>query len=275
MAKIEKNGVNGVEKWLSDKELEVVKKQFFPESISREEMAFCLSVAKSLKLNPLTKEIFFVSRKSRNEQGMWTEKVEPLVGRDGFLAIAHRTGAFAGIETTSILKEVPTLGSNGEWEMKQDLVAICKVWRKDTEKPFVVEVAYGEYVQKKKNGEPTKFWLDKPDTMIKKVAESQALRKAFNISGVYSPEEIGVGIVNDQGNIVIDTEAAEDIIDIEAENKKIINEEIAALSQLGLNAEYKKGYIKVQGNTFNKDQELNELGYKCHPSKKIWVKKVA
>jgi|GEM_PF-2800917 len=39
--------------------------------------------------------------------------------------------------------------------------------------------------------EITKFWREKPETMLKKVAESQALRKAFDISGLYSVDEVG------------------------------------------------------------------------------------
>ena len=56
--------------------------------------------------------------------------------------------------------------------------------------PFIVEVAYSEYVQTTSRGDITKFWKEKPKTMIKKVAESQALRKAFDITGLYSKDEI-------------------------------------------------------------------------------------
>lgn len=38
--------------------------------------------------------------------------------------------------------------------------------------------------------------------MLKKAAESQALRKAFNINGVYSPEEMGAGIELDNGDVI-------------------------------------------------------------------------
>ena len=37
----------------------------------------------------------------------------------------------------------------------------------------------------------TAIWKEKPATMIQKVAESQALRKAFSASGLYIPEEFG------------------------------------------------------------------------------------
>ena len=45
--------------------------------------------------------------------------------------------------------------------------------------------------------------------MIKKVAESQVLRKAFNIHGVYCPEEMGAGYVTEGGDIVTQSIEAE------------------------------------------------------------------
>jgi hypothetical protein len=90
----------------------------------------------------------------------------------------------------------------GQWRQKQQLVAECSVWRKDSHKPFTVQVAYNEYCQKTAEGQPTRFWAEKPETMLKKVAESQALRKAFNIHGVYSPEELGAGVELANGDVI-------------------------------------------------------------------------
>lgn len=184
-----------------DKEqMAVIESQFFPQGASKAEQAYCFSVARELCLNPITREIFFVNRRQRiNDK--WVNKVEPMVGRDGFLSIAHRTNKFAGIETTATIREVPQLEA-GQWKMKYQLVAECSVWRKDSPKPFSVQVAYNEYCQKTAEGTPTKFWAEKPETMLKKVAESQALRKAFNIHGVYSPEELGAGIELTNGEII-------------------------------------------------------------------------
>lgn len=186
-----------------DKEqMAVIESQFFPQGASKAEQAYCFSVARELSLNPITKEIFFVARRQKiNDR--WMNKVEPMVGRDGFLSIAHRTNQFAGIETTASIREVPQL-ANDQWSVKTQLVAECSVWRKDTGKPFTVQVSYNEYVQRTSEGIPTKFWAEKPETMLKKVAESQALRKAFNIHGVYCPEELGAGIELSNGDIETD-----------------------------------------------------------------------
>jgi len=172
-----------------DKEqMAVIESQFFPQGATRAEQQYCFSVARELGLNPITREIFFVSRRQKVGD-KWVSKVEPMVGRDGFLSIAHRTNKLAGIETTTGIREVPQFES-GQWKLKPQLVAECTVWRKDSSKPFTAQVAYNEYCQKTAEGQLTRFWAEKPETMLKKVAESQALRKAFNIHGVYSPEEL-------------------------------------------------------------------------------------
>jgi len=171
-------------------EKNVIIRQFFPEGTSEAEQRFCMNVATSLGLNPILKEIYFVKRSSK-VSNVWIDKIEPLVGRDAFLKIAHSSGKFAGMETTTELKPTYKL-VNGEWEEKKDLVATCKVYRTDTDRPFIVEVAYNEYVQKTKEGVTTKFWKEKGPTMLKKVAESQALRKAFSISGVYAEDELPI-----------------------------------------------------------------------------------
>lgn len=197
---------------LTPEEVELVKKQFFPPGTSDLEFKYCMSVAHNLGLNPITKEIHFVRRKVKLPNGQWVEKVEPLVGRDGYLTIAHRSGHFDGMTTTSCIKKVPRRMANGEFQYIDDLVATSTVYSKVLNHPVVVEVAFHEYVGKANDGKITKMWDEKGDTMIKKVADSQGLRKAFNINGVYAAEEIGVGEINADGNLVIDVGACDAVV---------------------------------------------------------------
>lgn len=260
---------------LTSKELEVVKRQFFPAQASELEIEYCLGVAKQLGLNPLTKEIYFVPRRTQ-VNGQWIEKVEPLCGRDGFLAIAHRSGFFNGMNTTYQLKEVPVLRNN-EWVGVNQLVGICEVYRTDMLHPFRVEVSYDEYVAygTDKNGNKyiTKFWAEKPKTMLMKVAESQALRKAFNISGLYAIEELGGDSSDGFDNSII-----EPVIDAVVEPLGLGEIEVA-LNELGLEVEIKpnaKGinFVKVVGNTYGKQDTLKALGFKFEPNKKIWYQQL-
>ena len=175
--------------WLSQDEKKIIKAQFFPPNATDMDMIYCMKVAETFNLNPILKQIFFVER-SANIDGRWITKIEPLAGRDSFLTLAHRSGKFAGIESDCTIKQTAVL-ENGEWVSKNELVATARVYRTDNDRPFCAEVEYSEYVQRTKDGSITKFWRDKPKTMLKKVAESQALRKAFDISGLYSVDEVG------------------------------------------------------------------------------------
>ncbi|OPA77364.1 phage recombination protein Bet [Campylobacter pinnipediorum] len=175
------------DEWLSEEQRQIIRKQFFPQQATNEDIAYCLNVAKSFNLNPILKQIFFVERRSQIN-GQWVTKIEPLAGRDSFLTLAHRSGKFGGIESKTEIKKIP-MYLDGEWKEVSELVATACVYRTDTQKPFVCEVSFNEYAQFTKNGDLTSFWKSKPQTMLKKVAESQALRKAFDITGLYSLEE--------------------------------------------------------------------------------------
>lgn len=255
----------------SAEKIELIKKQFFPTHANSIEMEYCFSVAHQYNLDPILKQIFFVPRRSKNAEGKWIEKIEPLVGRDGFLAIAHKSGEFAGIKSWSEVKSIPKL-ENGSWKNVSDLIAICEVYRKDSDKAFRVEVAYSEYVQMTSSNEITHFWKTKPDTMLKKVAESQALRKAFNLSGLYSPEELGLGIVDENNAVIIDTEAEQNTAVI---SNAFSDDEKEALKALGLSTEEREGFVKLVGNTYGLSDKIKAFGYKFNPEKKIWFKKIA
>lgn len=175
--------------WLSQDEKKIIKAQFFPPNATDMDMIYCMKVAETFNLNPILKQIYFVERVT-NINGQRISKIEPLAGRDSFLTLAHRSGKFAGIESECGIKQKAVL-QDGEWTNKNELVATARVYRTDNERPFCAEVSYGEYVQRTGKGEITKFWREKPETMLKKVAESQALRKAFDISGLYSVDEVG------------------------------------------------------------------------------------
>lgn len=277
----------------SPEELAVIRKQFFPAGGSPEEQGYCFSVAKQLGLNPITKEIFFVPRRQKIGS-QWVEKIEPMVARDGFLSIAHRSNQLAGMETTACIGEVPAL-VGGQWQFRKELVAECRVWRKDSDKPFVVQVAYNEYVGKNGEGQPTKFWAEKPETMLKKVAESQALRKAFNIHGVYSPEEMGAGFETERGEIIVTpqvdvqakaiaqaepfpvetmSETAEGVwppaVATRSTGARRIDEIASILSAKGIKFEIDDdGYITAR--SFNNKDFLKTLGFKWEPEIKAWI----
>jgi len=168
------------------KKAQPLAKLFFSEDEKRviiETVARKLSVSQvkiffyncqALGLNPMLNEICAVSYSDKN--GNKTLSIQ--VMRDGFLTIAHRSGKFAGLES----------GVKTDDDGKI-LFGWAKVYHKDFSQPVYQEADFSEYNCPEKGGKKT-LWYSKPKTMIKKVAESMALRKAFNVSGVYAAEEM-------------------------------------------------------------------------------------
>ena len=118
-----------------------------------------LQIAKAFNLNPFKREIH-VSK--------YNGQMSIITGYEVYIKRAERTGQLDGwsVET------------KGSVETK-DLKAVVTIHRKDRSHPFLWEADYSEYVQKTKEGYVTKFW-QKANTMIKKVAISQAFRLCFS-----------------------------------------------------------------------------------------------
>lgn len=246
--------------WLSKEEKSVIDRQFFPQGASIDDKRFCMQVAEQLNLNPLLKQIYFVPRKTNigtQQSPNWVEKVEPIAGRDSYLTLAHRTGQFAGIESYVKIKECPTLNDKGKWTLENDLVAYSIVFKKGFEKPFIVSVRYAEYVQKTSKGDITKFWKEKPETMLKKVAESQVLRKAFNITGLYDESELGdnetILTVNNEAKIS-KPKSLNDIQNVEFEKIDYSIELYQRMIKNNVSYEKTKQYLSSKN-----DDELKEL----------------
>lgn len=144
---------------------------------TKEEIGTLLYLADKYDLDPIAKEIYILKYK----QG---EAARIFPGRDGFLAIAHKSEFFDGMETFAVGldgKEYPTI------EKAKLSGAVCRVYRKDWKRPIECSVSLREFSTGSGN------WGKMPEVMIKKVAESHALRKAFNVSGFYDPAEMPEG----------------------------------------------------------------------------------
>jgi phage recombination protein Bet len=161
-------------------------------------------LANKYELDPMIRQIWCIK--------YGKQAAQIFAGRDGFLAIAHRSGQFDGMNSQVRIEQVPFSVEYKAWENGQPVkgvykreyqyVATVTVYHKQMAHPVVVEVWEGEY----STGQ--NLWLTKPRTMIVKVGESQALRRAFNISGLYDPAEMGNKGETAEGD-TIDGEARE------------------------------------------------------------------
>ena len=138
-------------------------KSMFAKGATNDELGLLMHMSKTYNLDVLTRKIWLVKFANNPAQ--------IYAGRDGFLDIAHRSGMFNGMESGTRIVDGKLKG----WAI---------VYRKDMQFPFKVEVDLEEYTTNQA------LWKTKPKTMLQKVAESQCLRKAFSISGLYSPEEM-------------------------------------------------------------------------------------
>jgi len=143
-------------------------------SLSDKEKVQFFNICKAYNLNPIKKEIYAVKYGS--------SPASIIVGFETYIKRAERSGLLDGHETI-------TQGSIKDG----DLRAIITIYRKDWTRPFKHEVYYSEYVQKTSSGQVTKFWSEKPITMLKKVAMAQGFRLCFSdeLGGLpYTKEEI-------------------------------------------------------------------------------------
>lgn len=174
--------------YFSEDEKETIVATVAP-NLTQPQFNLFIYTSQALGLNPLLNEICAVTYKTKKEDNTYEKKMSIQVMRDGFLTIAHRSGKFAGLESGIYEKGDEKL----DGVVATERTGWAKVYHQDFKVPVYQEVEFSEYDNSVRN----KLWISKPKTMIKKVAESMALRKAFNVNGVYAPEEMEKEIVSE------------------------------------------------------------------------------
>jgi phage recombination protein Bet len=151
-----------VAKWDAEK-VKRIKELFIPKGVKDMDVAIFLEIAQQYDLSPAKKEVWIIP---------YGDKANIMVSRDGLLTIAHRSGMFNGMSTTFGYDKNGLL-----------VHAETTVYNKSMQYPIICRVFMKEY----STGQ--NLWRTKPHIMLQKVAEATALRRAFNINGVYTPEE--------------------------------------------------------------------------------------
>lgn len=176
---------------VTDELVKLIKDQVCP-GITDTELEYFLYICKKTGLDPAMKQIYAIKRSTYNSESRQYEmKMSIQIGIDGFRLIAQRTGEYLG--------QTPYywLGGDEKWidhwiQVFPPFAAKVGIYRKNFPEATWGYANYKDYVQSKKDGTPTQFWLKFASDMIAKVAETKGLRRAFpqELSGLYGVEEM-------------------------------------------------------------------------------------
>ena len=142
-----------------------------------------ISVCKYNQLNPFLNEAFLVKFKGSPAQ--------MIVSKEAFMKRAEASEHYEGFQGGVIIeRNGEYMELEGSFYLASDklLGAWCKVYRDDRKWPVVSRVRLSEY----STGKST--WVNKPGTMITKVAKVQALREAF-------PAQLGAMYVQEESDV--------------------------------------------------------------------------
>lgn len=171
--------------------LPIVKKCFAP-TLTDDEFKIFIGLGMSLGANPFTREIWAVK--------YGTQAAAIFLGRDFYRRKAQEQSDYNGHIVNAVYESDGFSIKNGQPEHvvnsfkdRGNLIgAFCAVYKKGQTVPFFVTVRLDEYLKKKSDGEAMSNWKTMPETMIKKVAEAQALRGAYQgiFRGTYDESEL-------------------------------------------------------------------------------------
>ena len=175
--------------WTSDQQA-VLQQSGIDNQVAPAELSAFLHLCQRTRLDPFSRQIYLIGRWD-NRQGR--KVYTPQTSIDGYRVIAHRAAAEAGHSLG--YEDTLWCDPSGKWRdvwLSDAPPAAAKVTVIRNGQRFSAVARHSEYVQTKKNGEPSGLWVKMPTTMTAKCAEALALRMAFphDLAGVYTAEEM-------------------------------------------------------------------------------------
>lgn len=166
-----------------DKEKRDLVRKTFAPNLNSQEFAMFVGLGKSLGADPFKREIWAV--KYGNQQA------QIFLGRDFYRRKAQEQPDYKGHQVDAVYSNDTFKMVNGKPEHEYKLgdrgniIGAYAVVHRNGNEPFFVLAEFSEYSTGKA------LWKDKPATMIKKVAEAQALRGAYQgiFAGTYDTSE--------------------------------------------------------------------------------------
>lgn len=150
--------------------------------VSDSEIIQFISICRENKLNPFVGDAYLVKYDKNSPAQLVT-------ARDAFMKRAEAGQGYEGFQSgVIVIRDGKAVQEEGAFFLPGDTLigGWAIVYRSDRKFPYTQRVRLQEY----NTGRST--WAGKPATMIQKVAEAQAFRKAYpmNMAGLYTPEEM-------------------------------------------------------------------------------------
>lgn len=170
--------------WEDQKSLADIRKAY-AKNATETEFQMLIEMGKATALNPFLREIWLVK--------YGTGAAQIFIGRDGYRIAAQRQPDYDYHLVDAVYSNDKFQIWNGEVQHQYEIAnrgkligAYCVVKRKSASRTMYVFVEFTEYDLKQG------LWKTKPATMIKKVAEAQCIRMAFQstFAGTYAEEEL-------------------------------------------------------------------------------------
>jgi phage recombination protein Bet len=157
-------------------QIDLIKTQIAPKCSDAELILFA-QVCKRTGLDPFARQIYAVTRWDKSTGA---EKMSIQTGIDGLRLIAQRTGCYAGSDEP-LFDEGLNLYTHQQTDRQRPTTSTVTIWKMVSGQrcSFAGVAHWNEFVQTKKDGQPTPMWAKMPYNMLSKCAEAQALRKAF------------------------------------------------------------------------------------------------
>lgn len=194
LARIERSDAS-LQEWRQER-VDLVRKTICPRGISEAEFELFIEICKRSGLDPLTKEIFCVPRRTNigsKEDPKWIVKHEAQPAEAGLLARADRFPDFGGIKAAAFYEGEDIVVTENEVHHKFNptkrtgklLGAWAQAFRNGRVLPVEI-VTIGAYQQN------TQQWHQRPEVMIVKCARAAALRRAYpnTFGGLYVEDEM-------------------------------------------------------------------------------------
>ncbi len=279
--------------WDCSNQLKTIK-EIYGKKLSNEEFGVFVNLGKATGLNPFLREIWALK--------YGTEAASIFIARDGYRKSAQSNPNYDYHLTDAVYTNDNFKVINGEVYHEYCIKdrgalagAYCTVKRKSSSKAYFV------YVELKEYDKNQSVWKDKKATMIKKVAEAQCLRMAFQelFAGTHSEDEYvtqdnsmsgrtikaseRLGLLIDGKstpiitfeevrNIILNAEAVEDLKPVANLSKNLSEDDLASIRTL---YKERKKFLTDYENEYNKiDEKTGEITESKEPVIMIEYEKI-